>query len=148
MLEKPSRGVIYSRKLCEQIEQIALHQARWCNWLTRRPLKAESTGSSPVRAINDHTFEGGRREPPFSFKAVIFRCEWLFLQVLHCFATERKSDGATWATGRRGEWESREAAFRPILPFAPSPRRPRLCFCDLCGYKLNASFTNCACSSW
>ena len=26
--------------------------ARWCNWLTRRPLKAESTGSSPVRAIS------------------------------------------------------------------------------------------------
>ena len=51
MLEKPSRGVVYTRKLCKQSEQIVLHQARWCNWLTRRPLKAESTGSSPVRAI-------------------------------------------------------------------------------------------------
>jgi hypothetical protein len=66
MLEKPSRGVIYTRKLFKQIEQIVLHQARWCNWLTRRPLKAESTGSSPVRAIKEYN-GGGCREPPFSF---------------------------------------------------------------------------------
>jgi hypothetical protein len=26
--------------------------ASWCNWLTRRPLKAESTGSIPVDATN------------------------------------------------------------------------------------------------
>jgi hypothetical protein len=26
--------------------------ALWCNWLTRRPLKAESTGSIPVSATN------------------------------------------------------------------------------------------------
>src|SRR5215510_12056678 len=85
MLETPSRGVIYTGK---RFEQIVLHKARWCNWLTRRPLKAESTGSSPVRAINDHTFEGGRQEPPFSFKSVIFRCEWLFWQVRRRLATE------------------------------------------------------------
>jgi hypothetical protein len=24
----------------------------WCKWLTRRPLKAESTGSSPVSGID------------------------------------------------------------------------------------------------
>jgi hypothetical protein len=69
MLEKPSRGVIYTRKLFKQIEQIVLHQARWCNWLTRRPLKAESTGSSPVRAIKEYN-GGGCREPPFSFYRV------------------------------------------------------------------------------
>jgi hypothetical protein len=38
---------IHSPPLVGSIEFLA----RWCNWLTRRPLKAESTGSSPVRAI-------------------------------------------------------------------------------------------------
>src|SRR5262249_31148908 len=93
-LEKPSRGVIYTRKLFNQIEQIALHQARWCNWLTRRPLKAESTGSSPVRAISNHTLEGGCREPPFPLKDVIFRCEWLFWQVLATEDTEKEKGAA------------------------------------------------------
>jgi hypothetical protein len=42
--------------LCCDIHSLSLLRdfeflARWCNWLTRRPLKAESTGSSPVRAI-------------------------------------------------------------------------------------------------
>src|SRR5262245_54487933 len=134
MLETPSRGVIYSRKLCEQIEQIALHQARWCNWLTRRPLKAESTGSSPVRAISNHTLEGGCREPPFPLKDVIFRCEWLFWQVL---ATEIT---AGHREGKRG----RSAA---LSPYRCDPSFLLCVLYDLCGYKLNASFTNCACSS-
>src|SRR5215475_5500159 len=135
MLEKLARGVIYTGKLLKQIEQIALHQARWCNWLTRRPLKAESTGSSPVRAISNHIHEGGCREPPFSFKSVIFRREWRFWQVRRRLATEPRRR-------RDGKIEGWCAALPLCLPihFFSS-----LC---LCGYKLNASFTNCACSSW
>jgi hypothetical protein len=67
MLEKPSRDVIYTRKICKQIEQIVLHQARWCNWLTRRPLKAESTGSSPVRAISGY-LRAASASRPFHLK--------------------------------------------------------------------------------
>src|SRR5262245_29680031 len=132
MLEKPSRGVIYTRQLIKQIERIVLHQARWCNWLTRRPLKAESTGSSPVRAISDHNLRAAAASRPFHCKDVIFRCEWLFLQVLHCLAANDLQCAANRLTA---------CSIIDLLLLSP-----RLFGC--CGYKLNASFTNCACSSW
>src|SRR5262249_24322042 len=90
MLEKTSRGVIYTRKLFKQIEQIALYQARWCNWLTRRPLKAESTGSSPVRAISHH-MRAATTSRPFRCKEVIFQCRGLFWQVGRRLATEPRA---------------------------------------------------------
>src|SRR5262245_57144882 len=124
MLEKASLGVIYTRKLFKQIEQIVLYQARWCNWLTRRPLKAESTGSSPVRAISHH-MGAATTSRPFRCKEVIFQCGGLFWQVGRRLATEPPQTRGQGDKGTRGQGEGETRIQFPLSPLLLVP----LSFC-------------------
>ena len=51
LLEPHPTPLLYSKD-CTGENTLLSTMALWCNWLTRRPLKAESPGSSPGNATN------------------------------------------------------------------------------------------------